>query len=414
MENTPPEPLPPAPLMSAGLLLARNHILTMAWLDSDLVVTGRFGELAPALEVGEPLSFGLPVLADYQDDIRALPCDGRTPFELPGILLVGNEGKPTSRIDIIVFRHAEMNPAGSLTATNENSAPGTPGTPGQHSQFLLLITRAGARSMDIAVARLQRDRQMLLEDVEQKKLELDRLNAELEITNRDLEDFATVISHDLKAPMRALRYLADDIETALDRGNPQHARTACEAIKKQSRRMSSMLSDLLDYASVGRKREIIEPCDTRTLVESIAVSLPRPAGMSLKIGGEWPTIETYIAPLDLVIRNLLDNAIKHHDRGESGQIRIIAAVTGDTLDIAIQDDGPGIPLARQEAIFYPFRSYPNLEAETGAEQAASSQGMGLAFVKRTIESIGGSLSLTSDPRNARGSRFELSWPLRLE
>ncbi|MBU2581892.1 MAG: HAMP domain-containing histidine kinase [Alphaproteobacteria bacterium] len=412
MERKPTAPVPaPAPLLSAGLLLARNHIYTMAWLDRDLFVSGRFGELTPQLQVGEPLSSGLPVLADYEDDIHALPCDGSTSFELPGIMLIDADGTPAPRIDIVIFRHTAVVAADNPASTN--------GSEEIHSEdngceFLLLVTRPGTHSTEVAVARLQRDRHMLLEDIEQKKLELDRVNAELEITNRDLEDFATVISHDLKAPMRALRYLAEDIEKAIDDDEPEAARTACEALKKQSRRMSTMLSELLDYASVGRKKEILEPCDTRALVEGISASLPRPAGMNLHIGGQWPVIETYVAPLDLVVRNLIDNAIKHHDRPDASTIGINATTSTDTLEISIEDDGPGIPATLQEAVFYPFRSFSRQSSAAHPENTESSHGMGLAFVKRTIEAVGGRLSLTSAPEWSRGSTFRVSWPLKLD
>ncbi len=67
-----------APLLSASLLLARNGIYGMAWLDADLFVTGRFGELTSSLEIGERLHTGMPILADYEDDIQALPLDGKS------------------------------------------------------------------------------------------------------------------------------------------------------------------------------------------------------------------------------------------------------------------------------------------------------------------------------------------------
>lgn len=403
----------PAPLLSAGLLLARNRIYAMAWLDADLMVTARFGDLAPSLEVGEPLHAGLPVLADYEDEIRALPRDGRSSFELPGIMLVDQTGKPAPRIDIIVFRHGDTASGGF--ADGKDAAPPRELGPSDASrdtnEFLLLVTRAGTQTMDLAVARMQRDRHILLEEIAQKKLELDRVNAELEIVNRDLEDFATIISHDLKAPMRALRYLADDIETALDTEQSHAAREACDSLKTQSRRMATMLSQLLDYAAVGRQKDSLETCDTRALIDSIIASLPRPPGISVKIEGDWPVIDTFIAPLDLVIRNLVDNAIKHHDRPGNGEIHLVATPASNSLDILIGDDGPGIPRGRQEAVFYPFRSY-RPDSEGGHEANAElSHGMGLAFVKRTVETVGGRLDLSSDPGRQRGSSFKITWPL---
>lgn len=376
----------PAPLMSAGLLLARNGIYGLAWVDAKLFVTGRFGALTDRLEIGEALFDGLPILADYEDDMRALPADGRSSFELPGVLIVTSDGSPSPRIDIHVFRDSG-------------------------DDFLILVTRAtGQASTDLAVARLQRDRRILLEQIEQQKLDLERTNAELALCNRDLEDFAAIITHDLKAPMRGLRYVADEIDTAIEAADPETARKACRELKEQSRRMATMMSQLLDYASLGRQRDAMETVDTGELIGSIVGSLPRPPGFRVAITGAWPRIDTYIAPLDLVLRNLIDNAIKHHDRQDAGSIAVDCRTDAKSLVITVADDGPGIPKGRQQAVFFPFRSYPGPGGETSSG-TVESQGMGLAFVKRTVEAVGGSLSLASNPAMSRGSTFTIEWPL---
>ncbi|MCH9808352.1 MAG: HAMP domain-containing histidine kinase [Alphaproteobacteria bacterium] len=396
----------PAPLFSASLLLARNGIYGLAWLDAQLIVTGRFGELASRLEIGEPMHAGMPILADYEDDIHALPSDGVTSFELPGILLVASPDEARPRIDISVFRHA------SETPDRSTDPAGMSGEADQATgAFLLLITRASHQSTtDVAVARLQRDRRMLLEQIEQQKLELEKANAELELCNRDLEDYASIISHDLKAPMRILRYLADDVEQGVEEANPEKIHEACTALKGQSRRMSTMLSQLLDYASLGRNKDALEVIDSRQLIGDIVASLPCPDGFAIKIQGDWPELTTYIAPLDLVLRNLIDNAIKHHDLKSDGWIEITGTQQGEHLNITVADNGPGIPLGRQDAVFFPFRSYRLDGDGQYLPNDDLSHGMGLAFVKRTVESVGGKLTLASDPGTARGSQFSISWP----
>ena len=403
------EPAKPAPLLSAGLLLARSGIYGMAWLDADFVVTARFGDLTANLEVGESILTGLPILADYTDEIQALPADGRASFELPGILLVQTDDANSPRIDIHVFRTEASPPLteASWIGSGDEMAIADAG------RYLLLISRTSNQSgTDVALARLQRDRAILLEQIEQQKLELERTNAELELCNRDLEDFATIISHDLKAPMRALRYYADDIESALDASRPEDARHACAAMKQQSRRMSTMLSQLLDYASLGRQKDALETIDTRQLIGAIVSSLPRPPGFTIAVAGDWPVIETYVAPFDLVLRNLIDNAIKHHDRPGEGQVHVEAKRAEDQLWLTISDNGPGISSGRQDAVFYPFRSYQG-SLESGCEpNEQRDHGMGLAFVKRTIETVGGQLQLISNPAERRGCEFRISWPLK--
>ncbi len=405
----------PAPLLDAGIVLARNGIFGLAWLDAELFVTARYGDLAARLEVGAPLSEGLPVLADYTEDIAALPADGERSFELPGIMMIGPDGTPEPRVDVHVFRLTRSE-RGTLAAGDEPSAPG----------YLLLLSRAsGQAATDMAVARYQRERHMLREEIAQQKVELERVNAELELCNRDLEDFAAIISHDLKAPMRTLRYLADEIDKGIRSGVDGSAADAkvtraCAELKEQSRRMSDMLSGLLDYASLGRRREVLEDVDTRALAEAIVASLPRPAGFEIVIAGHWPLARTYRAPLDLTLRNLIDNAIKHHDAPGEGRIEIVCSSKPQALSITVSDNGPGIPCGRHEAVFYPFRSYPVPAPKGNTDRAGTaasddappaSHGMGLAFVKRTVETAGGALSLVSDPSVARGSRFIIDWPL---
>ncbi|MEQ8824983.1 MAG: HAMP domain-containing sensor histidine kinase [Filomicrobium sp.] len=385
------------------MLLARTGIYGMVWLDDEFVVTARFGDLSDGIEVGDSLYVGLPILADYEDDIRALPKDAAKGFELPGVLLVQNSTDQKPRIDIHVYRFVPFEHETGQTNAAEPSQDDV--------QYLLLLTRAGsAAGNDLAIARMQRDRRILLEQIEQQKLELERTNKELELCNRDLEDFASIISHDLKAPMRSLRYLANDVEEALAQNNSSDARTACEALKTQTRRMSSMLIELLDYASLGRRQDIVDKTDTRALVETIVDSLPQPAGMTIEVSGTWPTLETYIAPLDLVLRNLINNAIKHHDHPDKGRITIDAIEKEPHLILTIGDDGPGIPQSRHNAIFYPFRSFHEKSAEKEPDTDAS-HGMGLAFVKRTLEAVGGEITVVSNAPQKRGTKFVVRWPL---
>lgn len=391
------------PLLSAGMLLARTGIYGMVWLDDEFVVTARFGDLSDGIEVGDSLYAGLPILADYEDDIRALPKDAATGFELPGVLLVQNSSDQKPRIDIHVYRFVPFEHEEGQSNAAEPSQDDT--------QYLLLLTRAGSPAgNDLAIARMQRDRRILLEQIEQQKLALERTNKELELCNRDLEDFASIISHDLKAPMRSLRYLANDVEEALAQNNPTGARTACEALKSQTRRMSSMLLELLDYASLGRHQEIIDNTDTRALIETIVGSLPIPEGMTVEINGHWPTLQTYVAPLDLVLRNLINNAIKHHDHPDKGRITIDAMEKEPHLILTVGDDGPGIPQARQSAIFYPFRSFQRQSPEQEPKTDAS-HGMGLAFVKRTLNAVDGEITVVSDAPQNRGTKFIVRWPL---
>ncbi len=377
-ETNSPRPGPrPAPLLTAGMMLAERGIYGMIWVDETLTTVARYGRLVDFVEVGEPLTRELLPLVGLEDEIRALKdSDGRV-IELPGIAIVDNKGE-SPKINISVF-----------WSKDEES-------------FLVVLTRYSSRSdLEVELSRQIRARLMAEAEVMQTSKELAKTNAELARANRDLEEFASIISHDLKAPMRHLRYIVDEIETATEGALSGSAISKLSELRDQSRRMSGMLTSLLEYSSVGRKEEIAEEIDTHGLIHAIIGSMRRTPGFEIEIAGFWPTISTVVAPLDLVLRNLVDNAIKHHDRAD-GHIRISCADKGDTLLISVEDDGPGIAKDQHAAAFLPFRRLK----PGGAE----GQGMGLAFVKRWVEAAGGRLDLESDPSLRRGTTMRLQWP----
>lgn len=368
----------PSPLVAAGRLLAERGVYGLVWFDENLRVSARYGRLAEFVEVDEPLLDACLPLFGFDEEIRALrQAPGRV-LDLPAIMMV-TAAEAMPRVNLTVFWHQE----------------------GRH--YVMLIARATSRSdADNELSKQMRARLIAEVEVAQKSRELARANVELERANRDLEDFAAIISHDLKSPLRALRYTAEDMTRLLDEGDIAAARERLEEIGQRTRRMSDMMSSLLDYASVGRKSEIADLVETRTIAETVTRSLRPPAGFAITITGTWPAIHTVAAALDLVLRNLVQNALMHHDR-ETGAIVINASEVRNSLLIRVIDDGPGIDPAHHKTILLPFRKLST---------KAGSTGMGLAFVNRTVETMGGELSIKSDPAKARGTTFCLMWPLK--
>jgi signal transduction histidine kinase len=203
--------------------------------------------------------------------------------------------------------------------------------------------------------------------------------------------------------MRALQYMTEDMEAAALRGDPIELQARLAQVRTQAQRMSSMLSGLLDYSTVGRKAMAIEDVDTGALARSVSGSIPHGTGMTIDVAGDWPVITTLKAPLDLVLRNLVDNAVKHHDK-PTGKIRLECAPVGADVVISVIDNGPGIPPEHQASIFLPFRT---LEA---AGRPATGLGLGLALVQRTVESVGGRISLGGAGLDGRGTTFLVRWP----
>jgi signal transduction histidine kinase len=357
-------------IAEAAALVSDYGAFGLVWLDQDLIVTRRYGSLVDFISMGKPVTASLMELIGLEDEIKSLATLGGRILELPavGIVMSGTE---TKRLNFSIFWQ-----------------------PGQKA-FLVLIYRVASQTeLELELSRQIRARLMAEAVVTAKSKELSRANA-------DLEAFAGIISHDLKAPLRHLRRLTQDLAArAQDAGDlPLH--TKLKDIEAQSARMSGMLTALLDYSSLGRKYEATVDVDTRTLVDSIVQSLPA-SGAAITISGTWPTLPTPVAPLDLILRNLIDNALKHHDRG-GGQVEISCADGPQALTISVADDGPGIDPKHHQAAFLPFRTL-------AAPAISHGTGMGLALVKRAAETAGGSVTLASDPASRRGTVFTLTWP----
>lgn len=381
-------------------MLANRGIYGLVWLSATYEVTAIYGPLVSTIEVGAPITESLPLLEGYEAELDAVARGEQQALTLPSVCVVTDEG-PGPRINISVFQEQpELNDTPQADPAHQGQYAGT----GPAKGLLMLISKVMSQSTtEMELSRQMRARLMAEEAVAQKSRELTRANSELKLANRDLEDYAAVISHDLKSPLRALRYLADDVEDAIAQGDHEKAKSNLDRLRTQSRRMSNMLSALLDYASVGRKADVLETTDSRKLIEAISASIPRPAQFNVEIKGDWPSFETLKAPLDLVLRNLLDNAIKHHDRAD-GRVVIDAQTPGSELVITISDDGPGIDEKHHATVFLPFRTL-------AASPPPGSSGMGLAFAKRTVEAAGGRLSLKPSPEG-QGASFQINWPIK--
>lgn len=224
--------------------------------------------------------------------------------------------------------------------------------------------------------------------------------AELEQTNRDLDQFAYVASHDLKAPLRAIDHLAGWIAEDAGEVLPPPSQEHLHKLRSRVQRMETLLEDLLAYSRAGRIRGDAAPTALGELVDNVMELMSPPSGFTLTRGSEMPIITTYRTPLELVLRNLIGNAIKHH-QSETGWVHIGAVERGDFVEISVQDDGPGIAPEFRQQIFEMFRTLAPRDEVEGS-------GIGLAVVKKTVESLGGKVWI--DSATGEGATFTFTWP----
>lgn len=367
-------------LATAARALVVADLAGFAWLDSDLSVRRTEGALAAGIPVGHPIGHGMPALWGLDADILSL------------------RGQPGQRLDLPNIAIATPGGTGPRLNLHVLWQPDSDG-------YLVVLGRAiGQDELARDLAEQSRRRQIAEAAQIEQAAAIERVNRELQRANGHLAEFADIISHDLRAPLRGLRYHVEDLEEAIAKGDAVAAFDLVGRLQRQSRRMTDMLSGLMEYARAGRDEDVVAPVDTRALVEVIVGSLPRPPALAIDISGDWPVVELAAAPLDLVLRNLVDNAIKHHD-AETGCIGLHAAPAAGALHIKISDDGPGIPRRFHETVFMPFRTLHPAGADKGS-------GLGLALVRRLVEAAGATIALHSDPERAPGTAFHVTWPLR--
>jgi len=228
--------------------------------------------------------------------------------------------------------------------------------------------------------------------------QLEASNAELAELNNDLKEFTSIVAHDFQAPIRSLRSTAEAINAQGQHTLNGHVLELMNTIE----RMSTMISDLHDYSHARHRSRVVRDTDIRELVGEIAASLSGEEGFEIAFAGEDGTYAFPVAPLDLVLRNLIDNAVKHHDLA-SGRIEISLQEAGSNWIFTVSDDGPGIIPADQSRVFRPF-------VTAGGSMETPGSGMGLAMVRKTIEAHGGTIELHSNPGVTRGTSFVFSWP----
>ena len=230
---------------------------------------------------------------------------------------------------------------------------------------------------------------------------LSKLNKDLQQSNQELEKFAYVASHDLKAPLRGINNLANWIEEDLKEALQGEAKNNMSLLHNRIKRLESLLDDLLAYSRVERSKDKKTIVNCKSLVEEIA-SLYQSPGLDLKIKTDdsLPTITTIRGPLEQIFRNLIHNAIKHHDR-TSINIEITAEENAEFITFSVKDDGPGIPTEYHNQIFEMFKTLKSRDEVEGS-------GMGLAIIKKVLDIHGGKIHVESQ-RGIRGANFIFDW-----
>lgn len=225
---------------------------------------------------------------------------------------------------------------------------------------------------------------------------------ELERSNTELDQFVYVASHDLRAPLRAIQQLSEWLVEDLGDKLPTSAQKHVDRITNRVQRMERMLDDLLIYSRTYKHDAMtVESVHIGALARKIFDTVAPPDGAKLTVPDSLPTIQTVRTPLELVLRNLISNAIKHHHRDEI-QIEITAELQGHMVEIRVSDDGPGIAQEYHERVFGLFQTLQPRDQVEGS-------GMGLAIIRKAVTEQGGAIRVQS--AEGEGTTFIFTWPL---
>lgn len=222
----------------------------------------------------------------------------------------------------------------------------------------------------------------------------------LERQNQDLNSFAYIVSHDLKSPLRAIANLSQWIEDDMEETLPKSIQKQMTLLRGRVRKMEATIDGLLDYARIGRTQELTEMVSIQDLVAEVIESIAPPPTFKIEIDLDLPEIYTKKILLFQIFSNLISNSIKHHQRLD-GSVKISGWVQGNVYKFAVADDGSGISPEYRERIFTIFQAI-------NPQNRADSTGIGLAIVKKIIQSEGGDISLES--KVGVGTTFYFTWP----
>ncbi len=237
----------------------------------------------------------------------------------------------------------------------------------------------------------------------------DRMASRLVASNKELEEFAYVASHDLQEPLRKVMAFGERLEEKFGGALGEQGRDYLGRMTNATRRMQTLINDLLTYSRITTKAQPFQPVDLATVVEEVLSDLETratDAGARVEVG-PLPTVRADGMQMRQLFQNLIGNALKFHKPEEPPVVTIYARQLDrpdgrEALDITVQDNGIGFDPRHAERIFGTFQRLHGRSEYQGT-------GIGLSVCRKIVERHGGVIQAESEPN--KGARFTVTLPL---
>lgn len=218
--------------------------------------------------------------------------------------------------------------------------------------------------------------------------EKDKLVLNLERQNQELNEYAHMVSHDLKSPLQSIdaliSWFKDDYSSVLG----DSGREVVNLIRENVEKMDTLISGILEYSTIGKAEKILYDLDLNMLIEDILLTIDNPNDVRISVPNILPTIKGDQHRVELLFYNLIDNAIKFNDKKSNGFIEINFVDKDKYWQFSITDNGKGIDKQYFDKIFIAFQKLENDYKSTG---------IGLSIVKKIVETYRGEIWLKSTP-----------------
>jgi two-component system, chemotaxis family, CheB/CheR fusion protein len=360
------------------------------------LATDAFHERARLLADAAPYA-GDALFVVHPEDGRLLFANGRAN------LIYGVPEAPRETLEI-----SRLTPEWSTQSWLAWFAAVKPGATSTRSEVTVIDRHGALASVDLRIAMLREQDRLravvrVIENVHRQDSakamkDLRERAHNLAVSNRELESFASVVAHDLRAPLRHVAQFSEFLAAELGGGVSPEAGEHLSFIRSSAGKMMVMVERLLEYARIGVGAPALGPVDlTACFAEARELLRVEAAGASITTAfgrAHWARGDRVL--VTRLFQNLLQNALKFRKPGARPTVHVSAEADAENVVIRFEDEGVGVDPGKADLIFEMFQ-----RAHDDAD--ISGQGIGLAFCRRICETLGGSISL--DPSKRDGARF---------